>query len=66
MVGALSPDGGILIDQKVLDAFPGLDTYLDMLNKAIRLDDHELIDYISGKVSRLFGKTAILQSAAAT
>ncbi len=48
-----SPKEGVLIIRKVLDLFSGLDVYLEILNKAVMLDDHELVRYISRKVSSL-------------
>ena len=44
---------GILILQKTLDLFPGLGLYVDMLNKAVKIDDEELIRYISDKMAGL-------------
>ncbi len=49
-----SPKEGMLIARKVLDLFPGMDVYLEMLNKAVMLNDNELVRYISKKVSNLF------------
>jgi transcriptional regulator with XRE-family HTH domain len=56
-----SPKGGqksegILITPKTLKLFPGLDSYLEMLNKAIYLNDRELVDHLSEKISSLFRK----------
>ncbi len=45
---------GILIAQRTLNRFPGLDAYVDMLNKAVLIGDEELTDYITGKISSLF------------
>ena len=42
----LSPDSMAL--------FPGLTEYFDLLNKAVQIQDHELIGYISHKISELF------------
>ncbi len=47
------PGEGVFIVRKVLDLFSGLDVYLEILNKAVMLDDHELVRYISKKVSNL-------------
>jgi len=47
------PRDGIQVLQKSLDLFPGLGSYLEMLNKAVMLEDKELIDYISGKIARI-------------
>jgi DNA-binding transcriptional regulator YiaG len=44
---------GILVTQKALDLFPGIGSYLEMLNKAVTLDDKELIDYISAKIAHI-------------
>ncbi len=48
------PEKGMLIPQKTMDLFPGLEAYLDMLNKAVLLGDNDLIEYISEKISDLF------------
>ena len=45
---------GIAVTGKTIDRFPGLDAYLEMLNKAVLLRDEELIDYIAEKLARLF------------
>ena len=45
---------GFLIHERVLDRFPGIRPYLDMLNKAVRVDDAELVEYISHKLADLF------------
>lgn len=44
---------GIVVGQKVLDTFPNLGPYLEMLNKAVSLEDQELIDHISAKIALL-------------
>jgi transcriptional regulator with XRE-family HTH domain len=49
------PDGDFLVlSDRCLELFPGLDTYLDMLMKAVTLEDEELISHISGKIASLF------------
>ncbi len=48
------PEKGMLVPQKTLDLFSGLEAYLDMLNKAVLLGDNDLIEYISDKISELF------------
>lgn len=53
-------NGGVLVLQKVVDYFPDLGPYLDMLNKAITLQDRELIDHISAKLSRLLDPSTSL------
>ena len=45
---------GLLVHQKTLDRFPQFGPYLDMLNKAVALDDHELMEYISEKLASIF------------
>ncbi len=45
---------GIAVSKQTIDLFPGLDAYLEMLNKAVLLNDEELIDHIAGKLARLF------------
>ncbi len=45
---------GIAVGEKTIERFPGLDAYLEMLNKAVLLRDEELIDYIAEKLARLF------------
>ena len=44
---------GVTIIQAVLELFPGLDAYVDMLNNAVRVQDRELIAHISDKVAGL-------------
>jgi transcriptional regulator with XRE-family HTH domain len=43
--------GGIRISQKVVDMFPDLREYLEMLENASRIDDSDLIAYLSKKIS---------------
>ena len=45
---------GVLISPKILDMFPGLGNYLDMLVNAAGLRDMELIEYLSGKIGEIF------------
>ena len=42
--------GAVLISQKVIDMFPDLGNYLEMLEKAAGIEDHELIEYLTGKI----------------
>lgn len=42
---------GVLISPEILNMFPDLADYLEMLEKASRIDDVELIKYISQKIS---------------
>ena len=57
----LSPDqwvenqrDGLFIPRKTLDKFEDLEVYLDMLNKAVLLDDNLLIRHIAGKIADAF------------
>lgn len=49
---------GIAVSENTIKRFPGLDAYLEMLNKAVLLHDEELIDYIAEKLARLFANAA--------
>jgi len=49
-----SAEGEVCLFAPVLAMFPGLAPYLEMLNKAVTLDDEELIDHISEKIAQLF------------
>jgi len=42
---------GLTLHPKILALFPGLGDYFEMLNKAVVVDDKELIDYIAGKLA---------------
>ncbi|CAB5094594.1 hypothetical protein D3OALGB2SA_1536 [Olavius algarvensis associated proteobacterium Delta 3] len=44
---------GVEISRPVLDRFPGLEDYLGMLEKAVKIDDSDLIGYITDKISSL-------------
>ena len=48
------PDDGIRISNKLVDMFPDLREYLEMLEKASRIDDVELIKYLSEKISEIW------------
>jgi|GEM_PF-679595 len=45
---------GILISQKVVDMFPDLQEYLEMLDKASKIDDIELIEYLSKRIAGIW------------
>jgi transcriptional regulator with XRE-family HTH domain len=45
---------GTLIRSQTLGMFPGLAAYLDMLDKAVRIEDSELIGHIAGKIAAIF------------
>jgi len=46
---------GIRISQKVVDMFPDLGEYLEMIEKASMIDDLELIEYLSKKLADIWG-----------
>ena len=43
----------MVLHRKVAETFPGLGDYLGVLNKAVILDDHELITYVCRKIAGL-------------
>jgi transcriptional regulator with XRE-family HTH domain len=47
-------NSGILISQKIVDMFPDLREYLEMLENAIRIDDSDLIAYLSKKIADIW------------
>jgi transcriptional regulator with XRE-family HTH domain len=54
---------GLYVHKAVLDRFPSITTYLEMLNKAAQIDDDELIEYISSKIAGLLLASRKLQAA---
>ena len=52
---ATAPDAvdGTTISSQTLDLFPGLEAYLDMLDKAARIGDTELIAHIAEKMAAI-------------
>lgn len=50
--------GDAMVSSAVLKTFAGLDTYLDMLNKAVQIGDTELIGHISGKAATILNNYA--------
>ena len=44
----------VVISPKILNKFPDLVEYLEMLENAFRIDDMELIEYISQKISDIW------------
>ena len=53
--GAVSTNGDrVYVHKKVLELFPGIGPYLEMLNKAAMLNDRELISYLADKLADLF------------
>lgn len=51
--GAVSTTGCQLTSE-TLQLFPGLEAYVEMLNNAVRIGDHDLIAYIAGRLSSVF------------
>jgi transcriptional regulator with XRE-family HTH domain len=49
--GVENQRNGLFIPRKTLDKFEDLEVYLDMLNKAVLLDDNLLIRHIAGKIA---------------
>lgn len=47
------PAHGVFVSTKVLERFPGLGPYLEMLNKSVMLDDNDLVGYITEKIALL-------------
>ena len=45
---------GAQISQKVVDMFPDLREYLEMLENAARIDDSDLIEYLSKKIANIW------------
>ena len=45
---------GILISQKLVDMFPDLGEYLEMLEKASMIDDLDLIEYLSKRIADIW------------
>jgi transcriptional regulator with XRE-family HTH domain len=55
---------GILISQKVVDMFPDLREYLELLDKASKIDDVDLIQYLSKRIADIWrnGPKLVTQS----
>lgn len=49
---------GVMLHRHVLERLPGADAYIEMLDKAVRLDDRELIGHIADKLAGLFAGLA--------
>ena len=50
---------GIVIHKKTLVLIPDLGAYLDMFNKAVMLEDNELIRHIAEKLSDIFSHISV-------
>jgi len=57
-------EGAVLISQKVIDMFPDLGNYLEMLEKAGGIEDTELIEYLAGKIGDILRNGPAADSAA--
>jgi transcriptional regulator with XRE-family HTH domain len=44
---------GAVISQKIIDMYPGLGNYLEMLDKAAGIEDTGLIEYLTGKIGEI-------------
>jgi len=45
---------GVLVSQKVVDMFPDLGEYMEMIDKASMIDDIELLEYLSKKLADIW------------
>jgi len=57
-------ESAVLISQKVIDMFPDLGNYLEMLEKAGGIEDTELIEYLAGKIGDILRNGPAADSAA--
>ena len=46
-------ENGAVISQKIIDMYPGLGNYLEMLDKAAGIEDTDLIEYLTGKIGEI-------------
>lgn len=56
-------NGAVLLSQKVLDMFPDLENYLEMLENAVGIEDFELIEYLAGKIGDIMSSGPAADSA---
>jgi transcriptional regulator with XRE-family HTH domain len=56
-------NGAVLVSQKVIDLFPDLGNYLEMLENAAGLEDFELIEYLAGKIGDIMSSGPAVDSA---
>ena len=67
LIPELSSDGAmdrhdlneLIIAPRILKQFPEVVSYLDMLNKATTIHDHELIRYLANKIAAVFSKLSL-------
>ena len=57
---------GVRISQKVLDLFPDLGEYLVMMEKASKIDDSDLIEYLSGRIAVILKEGPSADSSSST
>ena len=55
-------NGAVLVSQKVVDLFPDLGNYLEMLENAARLEDFELIEYLAAKIAGIMSSGPAVDS----
>ena len=60
--GAADTRQGVRVDQRVLERFDQLGPYLDMLNRAVSIQDDELIAHIAEKLSAVFAMSVDLRA----
>ena len=53
-IGPMSSNGGMVVEQAVIERFRQLGPYLEMLNRAVAIKDEELIAHIAEKLSGIF------------
>ena len=53
---------GFLISQKIIDMFPDLGEYLEMIDKAARMDDTDLIDYLADRIAGILRREQAVTS----
>ena len=54
-------NGSCRLSQQVLSLYPRLDVYVDMLNKAVRLDDRDLTNHITEKIAEILTREPELE-----
>ncbi len=50
---------GIVIHKKIIALVPDLGVYIDMLNKAVMIEDKELLQHIAEKLSDIFSRISV-------
>ena len=61
--GATGRQNGAVISQKIIDMYPGLGNYLEMLDKAAGIDDTELIEYLTRRIGEILQGGPAVQTA---